>query len=186
MIVGSTHHFPYDCRGKSLLNLVSLRLIDERGNSNGADIGGNGVHAPGSVVAATREKKCHDHDSREGSFHWILPRGRVAAMVSAHSTAVVAAILRLSAAAHSQTPLRSFGSGFTLSRMLACPATLTLLGASSAGCAILTCSPDKAWKNCSTSTIWSMRRWIANPYPWKIGACNNSREGNARLLPPIR
>src|SRR5947199_9100629 len=43
--------------------------------------------------------------------YWIFPVGREAAIASAHSTAVAAAMRRLSAAAHNQTPFAAFASG---------------------------------------------------------------------------
>ncbi len=52
-------------------------------------------------------------------------------MLSAHSTAVMAAMRKLSAAAHSQIPLGRATSLFNETRMLAWPAVFTLLGCDS-------------------------------------------------------
>ena len=54
-----------------------------------------------------------------GNLHWIFPSGRVGIMLSAHSTAVIAAMRRLSAAAHSQIPFGRAASLLSETRMLA-------------------------------------------------------------------
>ena len=70
--------------------------------------------------------------------------GRVAAMFSAHSTAVAAAIRRLSEAAHNHKPWGRLVSGWIDTSTSPCPAAFTLLGDSSARPVMVTCSPASA------------------------------------------
>jgi hypothetical protein len=95
----------YHGSGQHLFNLEGLSLVHECWNCNGSHVVGDGYRVPSSVIAAPRAKNAEEHGQRHAAAHWILPRGRLAAMASAHSTAFAAAMRRLSEEAHSQTPL---------------------------------------------------------------------------------
>src|ERR1700730_4851102 len=104
VIVGARHALSDHRRSQHLFDLESLSLIYERRNRNGANVVRNGYGVSGSVIAAACADGAEQHRQGRAMAHWILPRGRVAAMVSAHSTAVAAATRKLSDAAHSHKP----------------------------------------------------------------------------------
>src|SRR6185295_4753468 len=86
------------------------------------------------------------HRTRPGALaHCTCPRGREAAIASAHSTAVVADSLRLSKAIQSHAEFAFETSGVTDTRISPCPAALTLLGASCDPGTSKTCSPASAF-----------------------------------------
>src|SRR5208283_1811006 len=112
-----------------------------------------------SVVSAPhrREQKGCDTSAYQGApklagHYCTVPRGRVAVMPSAHSTAVRVAILRLSDAAHTQNPLARCESRRTKICICSCPAAFTLLGDSSAPWSTSTWSPDSAATSSSSCT----------------------------------
>src|SRR5207248_10835681 len=107
----------------------------------------------------------HAKDQEREPVHWIFPVGRIAVMLSAHSTAVTADTRRLSAAAQSHTPLGCVGSILIESWISACPAELTLLGASSSPRGMATWSPPRTRAHSSNSTAWSISTNIAMAWP---------------------
>src|ERR1700733_5854452 len=104
MVVRARDKFSYHRGGEHLLNLERLSLIHECRDCNRSYVVRNGHRVTSGVVAASRAKKAEQHGQSHSTAHWILPRGRVAAIVSAHSTSVFAAMRKLSDAGHSQAP----------------------------------------------------------------------------------
>src|SRR5579872_1500210 len=88
VVVGSRDELFYHSRSQHLFNLEGLSLVDECRNCNGSNVIRNGYCMASCVVAAPRADNPEEHRQRQTTAHWILPRGRLAAMASAHSTAV--------------------------------------------------------------------------------------------------
>src|SRR6266571_3187533 len=111
-MVSACHHFSDHRCGEHLLDFVSLGIVDKCGNGNRPDVIGKLNAVSGGVIAAACEANANRQcPAPQPVLHWIFPLGRLAAMVSAHSTAVDAAIRRLSEAAQSQKRFALFGSG---------------------------------------------------------------------------
>jgi hypothetical protein len=87
-----------------LLDLEGLSLVHEGRDRNRPDVVRNGDSVTSGMVAASHPESAQKQGQRRATAQWILPRGRDAAMASAHSTALAAATRRLSEAAHSQSP----------------------------------------------------------------------------------
>src|SRR5450432_1894923 len=106
-------------------------------------------------------------------------------MDSAHSTALDAAIRKLSEATHSQKLLVLLASETIETRILFCPAAFTLLGASSAASVMITCSPAKDCDTLEMSIACCISTCTEKACPWKIGACTSNSEGTGPSLPAI-
>src|SRR5256885_4181675 len=130
------------------------------------------------MVTASSAENADQCEKPCDASHWILPRGRAAAMLSANSTPMEAETRRLSAVAHIQRLFGSAASGDNETRMSPCPAAFTLFGASSDDGVSETCSPASALEICARSAGWSNCRFSEKRFPWKTGACKNCTEGS--------
>src|SRR5437868_10204217 len=172
MIVSACDQFCFHGGSEHLLDFVSLGVINERRNGNGPDLIGKLNGVTGGVITASSAANANQHcPARQPALHWIFPFGRLAAMVSAHSTAVDAAIRRLSEAAHNQKLFALFASGTMDNNTSPCPAAFTLVGASSARRVMFTCSPASACENVANSMACSNSTWTAKACRCNIWAC---------------
>src|SRR6185437_12260435 len=144
LVLSASAELLVNSRGQSLLDVIGLRLVYECRYGDGAEIRRQQVRVARGVITAAAERREQGKNQRAADSHCTCPLGREADMTSAHSTAVIAAIRRLSKAAHSHTAFGSEPSGITETRMSPWPAALTLFGDSCDLGITVTCSPIRA------------------------------------------
>ena len=99
---------------------------------------------PSSAQAATRSIATAARRENRQIDHCTFPRGRDAIMLSAHSTAVIAAMRRLSDAAHSQNDSVAAHRGAQTPGSVPAPRHSRCWANSSPPCRTSTCSPEMA------------------------------------------
>ena len=153
---------------------------------------------PGGVIAAGGAREQNNAQEHRPDLRGHAPGARctrvtefslgarLAAMLSAHSTAVAAAMRRLSAAAHSQTPCGGVAIRGDRDQDVALAGGIHVAGRlfrQAADRHML--AGQRLGRGLSISASCSEFDVNRKGVPWKMGACSSSSEGTGASLPAI-